>query len=345
MIKLYIKSLFKILKYYCITLSIKRNRNNIFILNTPEHGNLGDHAITLATQKFIKDNYPYFDIIEVTSMQYKRTKKVLKHKILKDNIIIINGGGYLGNLWPHENRRVEDIIDSYKNNKILIFPQTITISNDQQALDLKDSYSKHKNLYIALREENSYSLVVNKKLVPRDRIYLCPDLVLYLGPYKISKDRRGYLICFRDDKEKIITDSEENVIEEILKKKWGVNGERISTVIDKEIAPPDRKKEIEKMLSKFASTELVVTDRLHGMIFAAITETPCIVLDNISRKVSGVYRWIKNLDYIFFIDKTNSSCETIQKAIQNFFETNHERKYMRPDFIKIQEMMEKCLED
>lgn len=335
----------KILKYYYITLSIKKSRNNIFILNTPEHGNLGDHAITFATQKFIRDNYPYFDIIEVTAMQYKKTKNVLKHKILKDNIIIINGGGYLGNLWPHENRRIMDIIDSYSSNKILIFPQTITISNEKQALDLKGCYSKHKHLYIALREENSYSLVVNKRLVPRDRVYLCPDVAFYLGPYKIPKNRKGYLICFRDDKEKIITDSEKIVIEEILIKKWGVKGERISTVINKEIAPSERKKEIETMLSKFASAELVVTDRLHGMIFAAITETPCIVLDNISKKVSGVYRWIKNLDYILFIDKTNFNHEIIQKTIQNFFETNHGRIYIRPDFIKIQEMMEKCLED
>lgn len=333
------------MKYYFITLTIKKSRNNIFILNTPEHGNLGDHAITLATQKFIRDNYPYLNIIEVTAMQYEKTKNVLKHKIIKDNIIIINGGGYLGNLWPHEDRRVRDIIDNYSNNNILIFPQTITISNEKQVLDLKECYSKHKHLYIALREENSYLLVVNKKLVSRDRVYLCPDIAFYLGPYKIPKDRKGYLICFREDKEKIITDSEKNVIEEILLKKWGVKGERISTVINKEIAPLDRKKEIDMMLSKFASAELVVTDRLHGMIFAAITETPCIVLDNFSKKVSGVYRWIKDLDYILFIDYTNFKHEIIQKKIQNFFKMNHERKYICPDFIKIQVMMGKCLED
>lgn len=43
---------------------------------------------------------------------------------------------------------------------------------------------------------------------------------------------------------------------------------------------------------------MVITDRLHGMIFAAITGTPCIAFDNISKKVSGVYKWIESLEYI-----------------------------------------------
>lgn len=38
------------------------------------------------------------------------------------------------------------------------------------------------------------------------------------------------------------------------------------------------------------------------MIFAAITGTPCIVVDSKSPKVRGCYEWIRHLDYIRFAD-------------------------------------------
>ena len=45
----------------------------------------------------------------------------------------------------------------------------------------------------------------------------------------------------------------------------------------------------------------MITDRLHGMVFCAITGTPCIVLSNNHHKVKGTYEWIKHLDYIKYV--------------------------------------------
>ena len=53
-------------------------------------------------------------------------------------------------------------------------------------------------------------------------------------------------------------------------------------------------------LRSFAAARLVVTDRLHGMIFSAITGTPCVVLSNYNHKVRGTYEWISYLPYIKF---------------------------------------------
>ena len=59
-------------------------------------------------------------------------------------------------------------------------------------------------------------------------------------------------------------------------------------------------------MEQFAHAELVITDRLHGMIFCAITGTPCIVINSKSPKVAGCYEWIKNLDYIRFAENAAS---------------------------------------
>ena len=44
----------RILRY----LDSTRGRGNIVIFGTPEHGNIGDHAIVLAEREFFKKHFP-----------------------------------------------------------------------------------------------------------------------------------------------------------------------------------------------------------------------------------------------------------------------------------------------
>lgn len=45
-----------------------------------------------------------------------------------------------------------------------------------------------------------------------------------------------------------------------------------------------RKEALSDLFDQFRSLQLIVTDRLHGMIFAAITSTPCIVFGNFNQQ-------------------------------------------------------------
>ena len=74
-------------------------------------------------------------------------------------------------------------------------------------------------------------------------------------------------------------------------------------------------------LNRIASKELVVTDRLHCMIFCAITETPCIAFDNSNKKISGVYKaWLSNLHYISVV--SNYQDDTFKKLIDSIKNSN-----------------------
>ena len=73
---------------------------------------------------------------------------------------------------------------------------------------------------------------------------------------------------------------------------------------------------MEKKLLEFSRAKLIITDRLHGMIFAALAETPCIALDNLSKKVSGVYQWISYLDYITIVSKEELTMELVWKMME-----------------------------
>ena len=51
------------------------------------------------------------------------------------------------------------------------------------------------------------------------------------------------------------------------------------------------------------------------MIFAAITNTPCMFFDNTNRKVSGVYKWLEQYKYIRFLKNTESFEQELKEMI------------------------------
>ena len=116
----------------------------------------------------------------------------------------------------------------------------------------------------------------------------------------LKNDRKGIMTCLRNDKEGVLGEKKEILIDK-LKKNYS-NIINYDTVVDKVILKEEREYEINEMLNKFKKCKVVITDRLHGMVFAAITKTPCIVTKSLDHKVTGTYEWIKDLNYIKLVD-------------------------------------------
>ena len=285
------------------------NSKVIFLVNTPAYNNIGDHAIVVAEKEFLKKFFSKFVIIEIPGDILRRHFKSIKYLIQKKDIIMITGGGYLGNLWLDEERIVRKIISEYKKNKIVVLPQTIYFTKDKKGyIQFKESariYNQHKELYVFLRDKNSYDFFVSN--FSNVKAYYVPDIVLYLEK-NLNQKREGILLCFRQDKEKLLDNKIINELENIFKNKKIF---KTDMIIDGKITVENRNEEIQKKLDQFSTKELVITDRLHGMLFAAITGTPCIAFDNVSKKVSGVYEWIKELEYIVVVHDYNDFKNTI----------------------------------
>ena len=77
---------------------------------------------------------------------------------------------------------------------------------------------------------------------------------------------------------------------------------------------------LEKKFQEFRSREAVITDRLHGMVFAAVTGTPCVALDNVSRKISGVYQSMTSLSYIKTADNPSQVMTLMEQVKQTGYE-------------------------
>ena len=98
----------------------------------------------------------------------------------------------------------------------------------------------------------------------------------------------------------------------------------------------ERQKELNKLLNLFCNSKLVITDRLHGMILCAITNTPCLALDNRNGKVSGVYeKWLKGKCSVNLVKPDDITKELINETIN----LNKRYKPSKNDFQKIIELV------
>ena len=304
-IKKIYKRLIKILMLIKIIILSMVYKNKIYIFGTPIHGNLGDQAILLGEREFLKDNFQNMKRIEVESSILKKFYKIIK-KIVGDSVILMHGGGFLGTLWKNEEEMFRITLKNFQKNTIIVFPQTIYFSDDiEERKYLEESkkiYSSHKKLYICCREKYSYEFM--QKEFPLCNVLLIPDMVLYMDKLQGNENRQNILFCIREDKEKVQYNLE--ALKDTLKSEYKVSIDVTDTVIQENIYTLKQceKKVIEK-IEQFQKYKLVVTDRLHGMVFAYLSKTPCLVFQNKSYKVKGLYEWIKDCNYIELVDENN----------------------------------------
>lgn len=299
----------------------KNNEKEYIIFGIPVHGNIGDQAIAVAENKFLKDlgaNH----ILEIISPKVIEAAQILKKIVSKDAIIIIHGGGFLGNQWAKEEERAECVISSFIENKVVIFPQTVFFKDNDEGKIAQEKakriFSQHKNLVICAREKKSYSIM--KEIFQSAKIILIPDIVLYLDEFKGDFNREGILLCLRSDPEAKLKENERKIIYNLVSR-YDNNITWTDTVIDEVIFEDKRKQCFYNKLNEFSKSKLIITDRLHGMIFAAMTKTPCIVMGNYNHKVKGVYEWIKDLQYIKYID----SIEEVENEVKKLYELKVEK--------------------
>ncbi len=263
------------------------DRAPAFILfNSPEYGNLGDHAIAYAEKEYFKSLFPNRDFIEISAKQYISDNLNIKNYIKKEDVLLLTGGGYLGSVWPWLEDLSLNIIENYPDNKIIILPQTVYFDNTPFGESEKQLFcnvvKKHRNIALCARDNKTYNIL--KSIIPEVKIIKTSDMVvgLNLKKYANNTECNNVLVCLREDKESDINISD--YIREI-KRIRGDNIKKITTVVDKDILLNDREKELEKIWSEISNADVMITDRLHASIFACLLNVACICIDNKTGKV------------------------------------------------------------
>ena len=285
-------------------LKYKSDNKKVVVFLAGFYANLGDLAITYAQREFLRQVYPDRDIILVPSTEIYTSMKTLKKIINKDDVITLIGGGNMSDLyWSLESARLF-VIKNFKNNKIISFPQTVSFSDTEKGKKCLNTsrkvYSSHKNIVFFLRENNAFKRF--QKYFPNVKCELCPDMVLSLKKTEPRMERNQVVCCLRNDGESyisgvqrkaIITQMRENFDNVILRDTVDVSVDECTEEVFENT--------LENFWGMLRSSKVVVTDRLHCMIFCVITGTPCIAIDNSNKKISGVYNeWLGEINWVKF---------------------------------------------
>ena len=313
------------------------------LMQTPLHGNLGDHAIALAELNFLAEHFPDVPVVELPGFAFSRQPEAYASLLnAEKDTILITGGGFAGSLWQEEESNIQCILSELHGFRILMLPQTLYYEDESspEALSSIHGYASCQTLTFCARE--SLTLDRLNRLLPNTRSELIPDMVLYSQYTEASKPRRGIGLCLRQDKESTLDADERKALATgILHSFPNDSPVWTDTVIPQDVSPAKRRETVLAKLDEFAGYRFIITDRLHGMVFAALTGTPCIVLDNCDHKVQGVYDWLKQNRYILYLDNAAALPSALQK-IEPMLSVRHKCDFssVRAGFDRLAELLQ-----
>lgn len=293
-----------------------RQRKKALMLATAEHANIGDAAITLAEQEYLLKSFPEYYQVEISTYEFKGKENFLHAILNPEDIIFINGGGNIGDAYPEEEELHRRIVSEFPNNRIIIFPQTIGFANPngEELEKSARAYCAHKELALFVRGEKSLNFV--REHFPGVRVCLMPDMAHILRT-DYAMQRKGALLCLRGDGEAKLDAAACDAIVDIALRRVG-SIERSSNIHTEDVSRDIRGITVRHELMRFAGSSVVVTDRLHGMIFSAVTGTPCVVLSSFNHKIGEYYdAFFGDSNAVFFIgDDMDKLDAAIEKALQ-----------------------------
>lgn len=322
----------------------------VFVMGTPTHTNIGDSAIVLAEISFLRRcGVKTSRIKELTVKETRQNANAIFRciRLCRNSVVCWPGGGNMGDQWFPEEQFRRQAMEKLPRNPMILFPQTLYYTpTERGAREEKASipyYNARRGLTMVSREDLSNREM--QRLYPDTPILLTPDIVLSstMEDYGVKKqDRAGVLFCVRSDAEKTVDPS----VWKDLKASVMEEGRQIRITdmyAEQAVTKENRALRVREKMQEFCSAELVITDRLHGMVFAAITETPCIVFSNYNHKVKGTYDWIRCLPYIRFAENAEEAKQAIPVLLA--IEDSHfDNAPLKPYFDKLAEVVkEKCL--
>lgn len=290
-------------------------RKRAFVFLAADYGNIGDLAISKAQRNFLKDNLKDYEVFPVPISKTRIWLDSIKKQVNSEDIITIIGGGNMGSLYPDIEDLRQLVIRSFPYNTIVCFPQTLdwdeSQSSNKALKKIVKIYSSHTDIHIFARESITY-----RKLEeifsgqPNVKIGFVPDIVMSASAKKLgvesSSKPAGVLTCLRNDKECGLKAEHYAILDRVI----GDTGLTITKTDTHAGGSGLSKAECNKLLSnkiqQFAEAQLVITDRLHGMILCMLAGTPCLVLPNSNHKIRQTYLdWLKDHPRLIFVELEN----------------------------------------
>lgn len=297
--------------FHARELPLPEGRRSVVFL-AADYGNIGDLAITAAQVAFLRHYAPGEHCIHVPISATREVLRSVQRQIRTDDLITIIGGGNMGGIYPDIEELRQLVIRSFPGNRIVCFPQTLdwdaSTASERALQRIVKVYSQHPNLHVFARESISHTKLTELfRAHANVTVGLVPDIVMSataerLGARECSAPA-GILRCLRDDKERALSDAQYAQLDAALNSTECRIEKTDTHAGGSELSDAQCAKLLADKLSQFRAAQLVVTDRLHGMILCLLAGTPCLVLPNSNHKIRQTWLdWLRDHPRLIFVE-------------------------------------------
>lgn len=279
------------------------NGQRVHLLDIPVYGNVGDLLILKGTERFFKRNN--VNVVQIASVYN------FKNKIKPNDVLVFQGGGNFGDLYQLHQAHREDLIQKFKNNRIIVLPQSIFFKSKTAFESCAAVLKQHGDLHLFVRDEASFESA--KQMT--SHCYLVPDMAHHLYSTEVKPENSGkHLLFKRRDKESSV---------ENINLTWHTNTDWDLLIADemetidlfRRLLRKSKKLNMDWMVMRawlvyknyliakaqkfFLKYDFVTTDRLHGHILASLLNMPNCVMDNSYGKNSSYVRaWTNQSPFV-----------------------------------------------
>lgn len=306
-----------------------RTGEPVALLDHPSHTNAGDTLIYAGERAYLdRLGVPVRYLTD--HVRYSADELRRRHP---EGIILLHGGGNLGDRWPDMQRFRERVIKDFPDRSIVQLPQSMEFRDPARLEKARKIFGTHPALTILLRETPSFE--AGQKAFSGNDVVYCPDAAFgvgYLEP--LQKPQHDVVMVLRRDSEAVERGIGSAIpgakvmdwdlsgasylawkalsIHKGLTKRFGENIPHLYPVIEREFAA---RTSLNMTMARrmISSGRILVTDRLHATVFAALTRRPAVCLDNVYGKISSIYReYLHALPGIKYVNSAEEARQAVE---------------------------------
>lgn len=274
------------------------------LFDFPNYSNVGDSAIWLGEQDYLRTQRPDCRIVWMSDLSVAKATPL---PVLPRNcVILIQGGGNFGDIWPQHQKLREHVLAHYPGHRVIQLPQSIHFRDTAQAERSRPIFSAHSDFHLVVRDHESMEFASR---LYDCHVHLCPDMALHLRqwPRRVIPHHRLFGLM-RTDRERASAAPPSDLPGDLVVDDWLEEAPTLAMQADAALSRLESRypnhfsvpqflrqrlyarialQRMHRGCDQLASGHVVITDRLHAHILCTLMGIPHVVLDNSYRKIGN----------------------------------------------------------